>query len=173
MANPSPRQHPDAPSLDVPAFATDEVDVLLGFLDWKRAAVLHTARNLTDEQARWRPDGRLLPIAGLINHLTHVEMRWIDRRYLDEEVPAADPDAEFSTERPLAHLVDAYCSRRVRTNDIVRSAPGLDAACPGGQPPLDGLTLRWALLHVLDETAQHAGHADATRELFDGARSTD
>lgn len=156
----------------MPSFVGDERETILGFLDWKRAAVLHTARKLTDEQGRWTPDGKLLPIAGIINHLTCVEARWIAGRYLSEDAPVADADSEFGTSVPLTDLIAAYCDRRIRTNEIVRSAPTLDEPAPGGHRPLPDLTLRWALLHVLDETCQHAGHADATREMLDGQRST-
>ena len=165
----------DAPSSDPPAFDLDERDTLLGFLDWKRSAVLTAAGGLSDEQARWTPEGRLLPIAGIIHHLTQVETRWIDGRYLQLEPPEARPDLEFAVRAPLGELVERYRARGRRTDEIVRSAPDLDAACPGhtSQPPRPGLNLRWALLHLLEETAHHAGHADATRELLDGAKSSE
>jgi uncharacterized damage-inducible protein DinB len=163
----------EAPPFEVPALTVDERETLLGFLDWKRAAVLHTTRDLDDEQARWTPEAALLPIAGIVDHLTHVEARWIDGRYLQLDVPAADPEAEFGSTRPLAELVAAYAARRARTNEIVRAAPSLEVECPGGRQPRPGLTLRWVLLHLLEETSHHAGHADATRELLDGGRSTD
>lgn len=166
------RVHANAPEFKMPSFAGEERETILGFLDWKRAAVLHTARDLTDEQARWTPESGLLPIAGIIHHLTCVEARWIAGRYLSEDAPVADADAEFGTRRPLDEIIAAYCDRRVRTNEIVRAAPTLDEPCTGGHRPLPELRLRWALLHVLDETCQHAGHADATRELLDGQRST-
>jgi uncharacterized damage-inducible protein DinB len=162
-----------APKLEVPAITADERETLLGFLDWKRAAVLHTASGLSDEQARWTPVGKLLPIAGIINHLTHVERRWIDGRYLRQEAPAADPDVEFGTSRPLAELLEDYRRRRLRTNEIVRSAASLEVPCPGGRAPIPDLNLRWVLVHLLEETSQHAGHADATREMLDGQRTTD
>jgi hypothetical protein len=161
-----------APPFAVPALDLDERETLLAFLDWKRAAVLETSRDLTDEQGRWTPPGALLPVAGIINHLTQVEARWIDGKYLCVDLPPADPGSEFTTSRPLAELVDRYCERRDRTNEVVRSAPDLDVACPGGARPNPQLTLRWVLYHLLEETAQHAGHADATRELLDGRRST-
>lgn len=160
------------PSSPVPSFTSDERDLLLAFLDWKRSAVLKTAEGLTDEQARWTPDGKLLPVAGVIHHLTQVEGRWIDGRYLQDKRPPADPSAEFGTALPLTEVVAAYCARRDRTNEIVRSAPSMTAPCLGGATPLPGLDLRWAVLHVIDETSHHAGHADATREMLDGRRST-
>lgn len=163
----------EPPALNVPPPTADERELLLGFLDWKRGAVLKPAEGLTDEQARWTPDGKLLPIAGIINHLAHVEARWVDGRYLQEKPPAAQPEVEFASPRPLADLVEAYYLRRERTNEIIRSAPGLDAQCPGGQRPIPDLDLRWVLLHLIDETSHHAGHADATREMLDGHRSTD
>ena len=163
----------NAPEFKVPPIVGDERETLLNFLDWKRAAVIHTARELTDEQAQARPDGKLLPIAGIINHLTHVERRWIDGRLLRQDAPEANPDVEFATTRPLEELVRDYCQRRVRTNDAVRSADGLEAPCVGGHRPIPDLNLRWVLYHLLEETSQHAGHADATRELLDGRRSTE
>ena len=163
----------EAPPFEFPARTLDERETLIGFIDVKRAAVLRTARDLTDEQGRWTPEGKLLPIAGIINHLTHVERRWIDGRYLQASVAPADPDVEFASQQPLEELVDAYCERRQRSNEVVRSAPTLEVPCPGGNSPMPDLNLRWVLYHLLEETAQHAGHADATREMLDGQRSTE
>ena len=165
----------DAAQFPVPPASSDERELLLAFLDWKRGSVLKTCEGLSDEQARWTPTGKLLPIAGIVNHLTHVESRWIDGRYLRAPAPKADPDVEFASQAPLADLVAGYLRRRDRTNEIVRAAPGLDAPCLGNetQAPFPGLELRWCLLHLLDETSHHAGHADATREMLDGRRSTD
>jgi len=168
------RMTANAPAFKPPPFGGDEREVLLGFLDWKRGAVLKTAEGLDDEQARWTPEGRLLPIAGIIHHLTYVETRWIDGRYLRQQPPEPMPEREFAIHAPLAQLVDAYVERRAKTNEIVRSAPSLDVECLGheSQSPRPGCDLRWVVLHLLEETAQHAGHADSTREMLDGAHST-
>jgi hypothetical protein len=168
------RMTANAPAAVPPPPGGDEREALLGFLDWKRGAVLKTAEGLTDEQARWTPEGKLLPIAGIIHHLTCVEGRWIDGRYLREEPPERT-DREFEVKAPLADLIDAYVVRAAKTNEIVKSAPSLDVECLGhqSQPPRPGLDLRWVVIHLLEETAQHAGHADSTREMLDGARSTD
>ncbi len=163
------------PAFKPPKPGLDEREALLGFLDWKRGAVLKTAEGLTDEQARWTPDGKLLPIAGIIHHLTYVETRWIDGRYLREKPPEPMPEREFAINAPLDQLVDAYVARGAKTNEIVRGAQSMDVECLGheSQSSRPGLDLRWVLLHLLEETAQHAGHADATREMLDGAKSTD
>ena len=163
-----------APAFKAPPPGLPEREALLGFLDWKRAAVLKTAEGLTDEQSRWTPDGKLLPIAGIIHHLAYVETRWIDGRFLREKPPEAMPEREFAINAPLAELVAAYAERAVKTNQVVRSAPSMDVPCLGheSQSPRPGLDLRWVVLHLLEETAQHAGHADSTREMLDGAHST-
>ena len=72
----------------------------------------------------------------------------------------------------------AYSAQARRTEEVVRAAPSLDAPCLGreGEWPsahellglAEPLALRWALLHLIEETAHHAGHADATREMLDG-----
>jgi uncharacterized damage-inducible protein DinB len=163
-----------------PSPVDDERGLLLGFARWQREQVVATADGLTEEQLRWQPDGRLLPIAGVINHLTHMEWRWVEGRYLGSEFPPRTD--EFIVEAGVSgqKLIDAYWQQAQRTETIVRAAATLDAPClgdEGGRGPAHLLlgfdrpvTLRWVLLHLVEETAHHAGHADATRELLDGTR---
>ena len=96
-------QTPTAPGPDA-----DESALLLGFIRWQREQVVATAAGLTDEQLRWRPDERLIPIGGIINHLTHMEWRWVEGRYLVRRVPA--PNGRVRS-RPLRHRSPA--DRRV------------------------------------------------------------
>jgi hypothetical protein len=141
--------------------------------------VVAAAGGLTDEQARWTPDGRLLPIIGIVNHLAHVEWRWIDGRYLGHEFPPREEEFRVADELTLAGAIDAYAARAARTQEVVLAADTLEAPClgrEGGGPPahvllgLDQpLDLRWAVLHLIEETARHAGHADILREQIDGA----
>ena len=157
---------------------TNERELLLRYLQRQREEVVAAADGLTDAQARWTPDHRLLPIIGIINHLVHVEWRWIDGRYLGQEFPPRDEEFLVAEDVRLAGVIDAYAARAARTEEVVRAAPGLDAPClgqEGGFPPAhvllgldEPLDLRWAVLHLIEETARHAGHADATRELLDG-----
>jgi hypothetical protein len=156
---------------------SDERELLLRFLHRQRQDVVATAEGLTDEQAKWTPDGRLLSIVGIINHLTHGEWRWVEGRYLAREFPPRTD--EFSVDAlSLADAIDRYWVQAQRTFDIVNQAPRLDIPCVGREgegPPahtllgLDvPLDLRWVLVHLIEETAHHAGHADATREMLDG-----
>jgi hypothetical protein len=153
---------------------------LLRFIHWQREQVVATTRDLTEAQLRWTPEHRLLPILGIINHLAHMEWRWIEGRFLRSEFPDREEEFVVGEGATGALVIEAYWQQAQRTEEIARAAPSLNEPClgeeRGGGPahlllgldrPVD---LRWALLHVLEETAHHAGHADATREMLDGAK---
>jgi uncharacterized damage-inducible protein DinB len=148
-----------------PVSSSDERDLLLQWLGYLRGAVLRNAEGLDDAQARWTPDGRLISILGIINHLTRVEWRWIDGGFGGAEVSRTDE--EF---RPPDLTIDAaiaaYRARGRATDATVRSMSLALHSDPEGWG--GGKDLRWVLLHLINETARHAGHADATRELLDG-----
>jgi hypothetical protein len=159
----------------------DERELLLRYLHRQREEVVATAAGLSEAQARWTLDGKLLPIIGVINHLTHVEWRWIDGRYLRADFPPRTDEFHLRDEVSVAEVISDYWARERRTEEVVRSAPSLDVACLGGEgggPPAhvllglaDPIDLRWILLHLIEETARHAGHADIIREALDGALS--
>jgi uncharacterized damage-inducible protein DinB len=163
-----------------PAPTADERELLLGFVRWQREQVVATASGLTDEQLRWRPDDRLIPIGAIINHLTHMERRWVEGRYLARPFPPRTDEFNLVGTVTGEQLIDAYWQQAQRTESIVRAAEDLDAPClgdEGGRGPAhtllgfdDPITLRWVLLHLVEETAHHAGHADSTREMLDGSK---
>jgi uncharacterized damage-inducible protein DinB len=145
-----------------PTAVADETEQLLTWLDYLRRAVLRKAEGLDEEGAHWRPDGRLISVIGVINHLTHVEWRWIAGGMYGAEVSRSE--SEFAPDgMTLDAVVDAYRERAAATNAAARSLR-LDTPCNREE----GTNLRWVLLHLINETARHAGHADATRELYDG-----
>jgi hypothetical protein len=162
---------------------TDERELLLAYLRTQRAYVVRSALGLSEDQLRWTPPGGLLPIIGIINHLTHVEWRWIEGRYLAAPFPPREEEFAVEPELTGEATIAAYGQRAGRTEDVVRAAPDLSVPCVGtegdGPPAHDilGLSgpvdLRWVLLHLIQETARHAGHADSTRELLDGATASD
>lgn len=150
---------------DYPPASPDEREQLLSWLGFLRDAVIRRVEGLSEEQARWTPEGRLLPLLGIVNHLTHVEWRWIDGGMLGQ--PWSRGEAEFrpGPELTVGAAVAAYRQRAASTDATVRSLP-LSAPCHRDADR--GYDLRWVLLHLIHETAQHCGHADATRELLDG-----
>jgi uncharacterized damage-inducible protein DinB len=156
---------PTARAVDLPGGNPDERELLLGWLGFFRAAILRKLDGLSEDQARWRPDGRLISLLGIVNHLTHVEARWIDAAMRGE--PFSRDEAEFAPGPELSApaAAEAYRARAVTTDTFVRAAPSLNEPCTWGA----NRDLRWVLLHLINETARHAGHADATRELLDGS----
>jgi Protein of unknown function (DUF664) len=163
-----------------PAPNADEREVLLAYIRWQREQVVATAVGLTEAQLRWTPEGRLLPIIGIINHLTHMEWRWVEGRYLGSAFPARQEEFFATGDLRGPQAIDAYWQQGQRTEGIVRDAPNLEVSClgdEGGRGPAHVLLgferpidLRWVLLHLVKETAHHAGHADATREMLDGTK---
>jgi uncharacterized damage-inducible protein DinB len=149
---------------EFPGDNSDERELLLTWLGYLRGAVLRNIHGLSEEDAHRRPEERLIPLAGIVNHLIGVERRWIDGGMLGGPIYRGEEEFFPGPELTIDAVVVAYGDRAVATDRIVRSLP-LDAPC--GRK--EGTTLRWVLLHLINETARHAGHADAVRELLDGA----
>jgi len=102
----------------------------------------------------------------LIKHVARAESLWIQRRFAGEELNL--PDDTVHPDDTLAAALEAYRTTWTRTDSIVASASSLDESCRdvGDEAPVN---LRWVLMHLLEETARHAGHADILRELIDGS----
>jgi uncharacterized damage-inducible protein DinB len=148
---------------DFPTGHADEHELFLDWLRFLRGAVLRKLDGLTEEQARWTPDGALISLLGIVNHLTHVEWRWIAGGMQGAEVHRSEEEFTPDATLTVATAVAAYRDRAVKTDAVVRSL-SLDEPCQRG----DNTNLRWVLIHLINESARHAGHADATRELLDG-----
>ena len=154
---------PTDEELGFPAPTNDERALLLGWLRFLRGAVLRDLDGLENEQARWRPDARLISLLGIVNHLTHVEWRWIDGGFLGATVSRDETEFDPGPDLDVDTARRRYLERAAATEAAVLSLP-LDTPHADGS----GRDLRWVLLHLINETARHAGHADATRELLDG-----
>jgi uncharacterized damage-inducible protein DinB len=159
---PAPMQAGKDP--EFPRGTLDERELYLRWLGYLRGAVLRKLDGLSDEQARWTPEGRLISLLGIVNHLTHVEWRWIDGGMRGEQVDRSEAEFSPGPELTVAAALEAYRSRADATDAFVRSETSLSQPCRMGEDA----DLRWVLLHLVNETARHAGHADATRELLDG-----
>ena len=161
-------------------FHTDEHDLLLGYVAQQREVLRLTAYGLTDDQARVAAlPPSPLSVGGLIKHVTFVEQNWVDM-ILERPRPAtADDDyADAFTMRAdetLDDLLAASTAVGEETERVVRAIPDLGrrVPVPQGVPwypqDLDAWSVRWVLMHLVSETARHAGHADMIREAVDGA----
>lgn len=160
-----------------PALDADERTQLQGWLDLQRAILHWKAEGLSDDDAHRvvLPTSPLMTMAGLVSHMRWVENTWFEVMFLDR--PADGPqwddeveDAEMRAEGvPIAQLLDEY-SRQCAISDEIIADHGLDDVGRNRDYPVGGATLRWMMIHVIEETARHAGHADIIRELLDGTK---
>ena len=162
---------------------TGERADLLESLARTRYFLRHTTRDLTDEQAAQRTTASELSLGGLIKHVTLTERQWI--RFIQvgpaamawDQSSVGDWMSAFRMEPgdTLAGLLEEYAKAADETAELVAGLPDLDAAQPLPEAPWFPPGARWSarrvLLHVIAETAQHAGHADIIRESLDGAKS--
>jgi uncharacterized damage-inducible protein DinB len=164
---------------------TGERADLLASLARHRQFLRYTVRDLTDEQARQRTTVSALTLGGLIKHVALTERQWatfivvgpsaMSRENID--VDAWSQGFSMLEGETLAGLLDGYAQVARQTDDLVATLPDLDAAQPLPEAPWFDLGAQWSarrvLLHVIAETAQHAGHADIIRESLDGAKTMD
>ena len=156
-----------------------ECDLLTAYLDFQRETVLLKTEGLTAEQLARTIPSSSLTLAGLLNHLALVEDSWFPMRFAghpEDDVWAgidwdADPDHEFRTAVDLSpdELRARYADACARSREVVAAAPSLDELSVGtSRRTGNRWDLRWVLLHLIEETARHAGHADLIREAIDG-----
>ncbi|MFD7582620.1 DinB family protein [Kitasatospora sp. NPDC059817] len=167
--------------------ATGERADLLAALAKQRHFLRFTTRDLTDEQAGLRTTVSALCLGGLIKHVSTVERFWVD---FIVEGPSAMPDFSSFTEADFARRADEfrllpgetlagvlaeYAEVARRTDDLVATLPDLGATQPLPKAPWFEAGAEWSarrvLMHIVTESAQHAGHADIIREALDGAKS--
>jgi uncharacterized damage-inducible protein DinB len=149
----------------------DERTVLTFSLARHRATVLWKLEDLTDEQLRrpMVPSGTNL--LGLVKHLGAVEYGWFCQAFGRPVPPMpfdeADPEADLRAEpdETTADLI-AFYQRACAAADASIAQTDLDA--PGTAWSGESVSLRWVLVHMIEETARHAGHMDILRELLDG-----
>jgi uncharacterized damage-inducible protein DinB len=153
--------------------AGSEKEVLAGFLDHYRATILAVCDGLSEQDLRrpMVPSGTSL--LGMIKHLAYVERGWFQETIAGEKVDypldVDDPDADFRLapgESPQS-VFDLYRAECARSREILASV-SLDAHAKG-QERIADYNVRWIVVHMIEETARHAGHADILREQIDGA----
>jgi hypothetical protein len=154
-----------------PKGTADERTQLIAYIDRFRDAIVTKIEGLTEEQARWRPAPTANSLLNLVVHLTGVERNWF-QHWVAGRTVERDRDAELAELPPevtIATAVEAYRRVCAESNQILGGA-SMDDLCKGGDAEL---SVRFVALHMLEETARHAGHADITRELIDGSVGDD
>lgn len=178
----------DAPSEAADRSARERAD-LLESLARHRWFLTFTAQGLTDEQASTCSTVSALTVGGLIRHVAATETQWVDfivqgpkafpsmdQDWSDPTVQEAYADGfRLADGQSLAQALADYERVAARTADVVRALPDLDAEHPLPAAPWFEPGASWSarrvLLHVIAETAQHAGHADIIREAIDGQKT--
>ena len=163
--------HPQIPQ------AADELETLSAFLDFYRALMLDKAAGLTQAQLGVAMEPSTMTLSGMIYHLTVVEASWFSDIFAGEGIgepwASVDWDEDRDWEWRIAQsmdpevVFDAYRDASDRSREIVAAADSLDQLSVKYRDG-DKWSLRWILVHMIEETARHAGHADLIRESIDG-----
>jgi hypothetical protein len=158
-----------------PPFVADERAMLAAWLDYHRAILESKCAGVRPEGLRERLDGHPSPLTllGLVRHLAEVERGWFRRRVLGEDSPPLycspeDPDGDFDNVRD-ADVEEAFATWRAecqRSREILAGVESLDDTFEGCD---ERISVRWLLVHMVEEYARHNGHADLLREQVDGA----
>lgn len=154
----------------------DETTLLLAFVAQQRDLLATAAHGLTDEQARATPTVSALSVGGLVKHVTAMERSWMDavlQRTRPEAGGTYQDDFVMGPDETLADLLADMAAAGAETEAIVAGLP-LDHPVPVPDAPwfpedVTAWSLRFVLLHLVEELARHAGHADVVREHVDGA----
>jgi len=173
----------------MPALAppvADERSALREYMAYHQSAYFAVSYGLTDEQARSTPSASALSIGGLIKHVTAMQQTWMAR-------VAAAPDAPPKDPRPFEEIAKGFQDQHVMGPDetldgLLRALEAQNAASLrlvettdlGAAVPVPrdipwfpknqrSWSVRWVILHVINELARHSGHADIIRETIDGA----
>lgn len=152
---------------------------LIESLDRHRGFLLHTVKDLTDEQARQRTTVSQLHLGGLIKHVASTEAGWM-RFAVGGAEAMYDPNLDWEAEHTMLEgetldgFVKHYAEVARHTNELVATLD-LDRSHPLPEAPWfeqgKSWSVRRVLLHIIAETSQHAGHADIIREALDGSKT--
>ena len=152
-----------------PSLNADEKTTLLTFLNYLRDAVAAKASGVSDQAIRTAGVPSGTTILGLVKHLAAVELNWFAWAYAGADVALWDDESQPTADETAESLLAAYREAVRRCNGIIEACDDLDR--PGARslretpPP----SMRWVLVHMIEETARHAGHADILREQIDGS----
>ena len=166
----SPIQYAELPTV------ASEWDALRTWLDYLRVELLRKLDGLDEDQANQRVVGSLTTLHGLVRHMTKVEHVWFVKVLARSDDPAPfgwpenrDGDFRLDAADPLDAAVAQYLAACERSREIFA---GLSLDEIRQHHRLGDVDVRWVMIHMIEEYAQHNGHADIIRELIDGTTQT-
>jgi uncharacterized damage-inducible protein DinB len=164
---------------DIPQVA-DELTMLTAFLEWMRATLRMKAGDLDAEQLRRRLEPSTMTLGGLVTHMAWVESWWFTEIFRGESPGEpwasfdwkADGDAEWTVAATMEpdEIWALFDAEVARSRLILDGSGGLEAIAVGHRKrkPGEPLSMRWIVVHMIEEYARHLGHADLIRESIDG-----
>jgi uncharacterized damage-inducible protein DinB len=159
-----PELHVPRPDESAPA---DEMTMARTWLVHLRESVIYKVEGLDDQQLRWRPAPTANSLGAIVVHLGYAERLWLRAIFAGEQMDMSWRARMF--ELPDGWSVDDvvafYRTETAAGDAVLDAAESFDLRSRGEMRPT---TLRWVMVHLIEETARHAGHMDITRELLDG-----
>jgi len=157
-----------------PPLVAQEREMLDAWLDYHRATLAVKCEGLTDDQLRAQAvPPSSLSLLGLVRHMGEVERSWFRRVLSGEQAPPRyysdeNPDGDFDdvADAGVAEAFGYWRDECAHARERVAAAPSLDVTGTGRQG--EGYSLRWIMVHMIEEYARHNGHADLLRERIDG-----
>lgn len=165
------------PRVDAPSRG-DERATLVGFLRWQRDTLELKCSGLEPaDLARRAVEPSTMSLLGLIRHMSDVERGWFQRQMAGQDAPqrfrtSTDRDGDFNGAEPDPEVVagawQVWRDEVAFAERFVAEAPDLDLTSAIADPDRGPMSLRWVLVHMIEEYARHNGHADLLRERIDG-----
>ena len=168
MADPTTELH-EPPSIG------GEREMLVSFLDYFRTVFLRKVEGISEADSRRTVPPSSMDLLGMTRHLADVERWWFRGSFAAEVTEGIyesddDPDLDWhhGPDDLLADALAHWHTEVARAREIVAATPDLDAHGVNVHPRRGPISLRWIMIHMIEEYARHCGHADYLREAIDG-----
>ncbi|WP_406420547.1 DinB family protein [Streptomyces sp. NBC_00873] len=162
----------------VPAEAHgDERGALLSFVEAQRGAIRRSLIGLTEEQAASRPSAGELSLSGLLKHVAETELNWLRlaQQRPNEKARTEETWADsfrLVGDETVPQMLEFWAKVAAETEEFIHSVESMSDTFPLPEAPWfpkdERCSMRWLLVHLVEEIARHAGHADIIRESLDG-----
>jgi hypothetical protein len=153
------------PDQKPPRLAGEERQTLQALLQYQRDSLARKVAGVDEDAARQGLVESGTNLLWLMRHMARAEIVWVLYRFAAQDVDL--PDDAVQPGDTISAAVDAYRATWARIDAVVATTTSLDTLCRRVDDEVP-VNLRWVLMHLLEETARHAGHADILRELIDG-----